>query len=341
VRERRSERFTRFDGNLPAGSVAVPGPDEPVSPTSMQTYAACPFRYFMEKVLGLSESERPEDVIRLSATERGTMVHRILERFVAGRIAGEDGSIDRLQAIATEEFASTEGNGITGKALLWGYDQEVIRRELHQFHARDTLTPVAVEMDFGRQGGTPVAVTLDDGRQLSFKGSADRVDRAPDGHLVVTDYKTGSTYGYGGLDTKDAVARGEKLQLPIYGLAARELYGDPDTPVEARYWFVSEKGEFAAKGYTLDDERLARFRSVLGVITEGIADGNFPARPGEENTRPGYGGFDNCGYCSFDALCARERDRHWDRKKVSVELRPYVALAEGPLVAPGEDDAAS
>ena len=46
----------------------------------------------------------------------------------------------------------------------------------------------------------------------------------PAGHLVVSDYKTGRQSGLADL-TKDPVAAGTLLQLPLYGLAARARFG--------------------------------------------------------------------------------------------------------------------
>ena len=69
---------------------------------------------------------------------------------------------------------------------------------------------------------------------------------SPDGGAaLVLDYKTGGMTEYSNM-SKDPVRRGTRLQLPVYGLAARQLLGDW-VDVRAAYWFVSAKGNFKTR----------------------------------------------------------------------------------------------
>ena len=134
-------------------------------------------------------------------------------------------------------------------------------------------------MTFGMDGEEPVSVPIGDGRAVRFRGSADRIDRAADGTLLVIDLKTGSTRRYKGLDA-DPVLGGTKLQLPVYAYAARQRYGEESTPVEAAYWFVrKDRGERIEVRLTPEVER--RYADTLGVIADSIAAGIFPQRPPE------------------------------------------------------------
>ena len=56
-----------------------------------QTWATCPFRYFLSNVLGIAAPEQPEEVATISALERGSLLHAILESFI--RAAQEQGTI--------------------------------------------------------------------------------------------------------------------------------------------------------------------------------------------------------------------------------------------------------
>ena len=87
ARDRRSSAFTRFDGNL--ASVVRPAStlDGLLSATRLETWAACPMRYFLANELGLGEVERPEEIIELGALDRGNLVHVILEDFLAPVVA--------------------------------------------------------------------------------------------------------------------------------------------------------------------------------------------------------------------------------------------------------------
>ena len=48
----------------------------------LETWAACGFRYFLTYVLDVGERDDPEHTIELSALDRGSAMHTILERFL-------------------------------------------------------------------------------------------------------------------------------------------------------------------------------------------------------------------------------------------------------------------
>ena len=341
-RERAGRGFSRFDGRV--AGVRIPSPTETgaLSATSLQDYGTCPRRYLLGKVLRLSAPERPEDIQRISARDRGSLMHEVLERFIGLQLAQPRAERLRpdqrwsaaqsaeLDTIAAEVFNDYEQRGLTGRALLWELDRAAIRRDLHSFLVADDLyrsrlgvVPEEVELAFGPGRGEPVTIELSRGRRLTFKGFADRVDLADDGTAAVVDYKTGSARPYEDLSEENPVSRGTKLQLPIYGLAARSRHGAG--PVRTNYWFISERGGFRTVGYDLSDPVLDRLHQTLEVMIDGIEDGLFPARPGKSDRDS----FENCRYCDFDAICPSQRDRQWDRVRHAPELADYVALSEG------------
>ena len=199
-----------------------------------------------------------------------------------------------------------------------------------RFHVEEgDIEPIAAELSFG--GGddddiAPVTVVLEDGRSVTFQGSVDRVDRTPSGQLMVSDYKTGRQGRLSDL-TRDPVAAGKLLQLPLYAMAARNRFGGSPNPVHARYWLLS--GERSAPCFhlvvTTDVE--ARFRHVVGLIADGVDEGCFPGVPGA----PTFGRFANCTGCDFDDICPPSRDREWSRGYNTPELRGVVTLVNGDV----------
>ncbi|HEY6623880.1 MAG TPA: PD-(D/E)XK nuclease family protein [Acidimicrobiales bacterium] len=336
-RARKLDRFTRFDGRIRGG---VPSPVDAgaLSPTSLETYAECPRRYLMERVLRIEVRDRPEAILTIEPSTKGTLVHSILEEFIAAQLRLPRGERiaptspwsptdhARLDAIAERVFAEYEDQGLTGRPLLWGLARATIVRELHRFlveddryRARGGLVPERVELQFGPGHGEPVALELPGDRTITFKGFADRVDVALDGSASVIDYKTGGAWGFEENDS-DPLARGRKLQLPVYGLAARSRLGD--VPVQVAYWFVSEKGNFRQISYVLDGGAVERFSEVVTVLVDGVELGLFPARPGEKNK--------NCKFCDFQSMCPGDREVSWNKVRDAPELASYVALTEGP-----------
>jgi RecB family exonuclease len=334
---RTSASLTRWDGRLPEGAAPAPSAERAISPTALQSWAACPFRYFLGHVLRVSETEKPEETLTLSALERGNLIHRALEEFVreAPPRATPDQpwsaeEWDLLLAIGERLCHEAEQAGLTGQPLLWKLARERILRDLAGFLNKDEelraelgVVPAEVELSFGlRDADEPLVLSLEDGRSIAFRGRIDRVDRAPDGsRLLVLDYKTGSTSIYTRLHI-DPVRRGKLLQLPIYALAARQRHGD--VPVETYYWFVTESANYDRQGYPLAGPQLTAFQRALSVIVGGIEQGLFPARPGQSRND----GFENCQLCPYDRVCPGNRARVWGRKRSAPELREYLDLAE-------------
>ncbi|HUT79383.1 MAG TPA: PD-(D/E)XK nuclease family protein, partial [Polyangia bacterium] len=85
-RARLSDHHTPYDGVLPPGVAQLRerffSDDRQLSASAVGTYAACPQKFFLGNFLGLRKIEEPESIINISALDRGTLIHRILERFL-------------------------------------------------------------------------------------------------------------------------------------------------------------------------------------------------------------------------------------------------------------------
>jgi RecB family exonuclease len=344
---RRRGRFDEWSGNVGAAEQLGAGLDRPLSPTSLEHYAACPFRYFLRSVLRVDAIDDPTDAELISALDEGSLVHEVLEGFVAGALGKpadepwSDAERQRLRAIVEDVGRRFEGEGRTGRQLLWQVRLEQIQRQLLGVLDRDEalratagVAPAEVELAFGDAGAPPVSITLANGRTVAFKGYIDRVDRSPDGRrLVVYDYKTGSPRTFEGVARSiaagDVTASGTKLQLPIYALAAEARFPGAEE-VSAHYWFVGRKGSGTTVGARIDQAVKDRFRAVLELVVEGIEAGRFPANPGREEWAFGAWTHANCSWCDFDRVCPTTRGEAWVQVRTDPSLARYVELAEGP-----------
>jgi len=355
TRNRISRGFTEFDGNLSetaadARYVRNLG-QQAMSPTRLEAWATCPFKYFLGNVLRLGALEKPEDITVISALDRGSLVHAILERFIVKTSAdgtlpppgvpwGESDQV-RLMQIAEEEFEKAEDRGVTGKYLLWEMAKQNIRDDLTIFLAEETQLRAAMhtgqvlaEAKFGLGDDSP---EVEDGETgLRFRGVIDRVDVSADGKSVlVADYKTGSVRPYRDLD-KDPIDHGKRLQLGIYSLAAQRMFPEA-TRVRAAYWFTSGGGGFKllpSDYFDIEDPDTAqRFREGVSTVVEGIRTGVFPANPGKDSE------YNNCTYCDFNSLCTSRRFDTWERKKTDDQTAIYLGLAEdAEMDAPGDEE---
>ena len=191
---RRSRRFTRFDGNLAGDGdlrgIRLPHPCDEGQITSasrLEAWASCPHAYFVRYVLRVDAVEDPDESYRITALDRGNLVHRILDRWMSEAIANDDvprpgrdwssRARRRLREIAEEECDRTEERGLVGRRLYWQRDRSQILEELdrslvldHEMRSKYRSRPIASELGFAMIGpsepgdgrsDTPVLVELD------------------------------------------------------------------------------------------------------------------------------------------------------------------------------------
>ena len=206
--------------------------------------------------------------------------------------------------------------------------KRLILRELHPTDAQDVNGGVIMY----QYGWQPAVLTLSDGTQVSFRGKIDRVDADSAGErALVLDYKTGGSYSYRKLKD-DPIDRGQRLQLAIYSLAARQALGER-ADVSAAYWFVTSGGKFElvpAQPVNIESEGvMERFSEGISTIVSGIRQGLFPANPGPGDPNSSNNRQTNCRFCDFKTLCPSRRDVQWQVKSRVPQLTAYVNLAEG------------
>ncbi|HEX9889134.1 MAG TPA: PD-(D/E)XK nuclease family protein [Nitriliruptorales bacterium] len=351
LRARSGQGFTRFDGNLHDVVDLVREPTHPAmtwSSSRLETYATCPHAYLMRHILYVEPLEPPEETLSISPLDVGNIVHEALDTWLSEQLGAgtvpEPARVwpaparQRLLDIAAEVCDAYAASGVTGHPLLWGRDRARILANLERFldhddrrRATEGLTPIATEFAFGLAGAPALLLELADGRTLAFRGYVDRVDRARDGSLVVTDYKTGSASRFQDIErSDDPLVHGSKLQLPVYGLAARAGHGSTGTPVLARYWFVSSRGGYRSIDVELDDALVDAFRATAAVLVDAYARGSFPMRPEPPRWRP----YVSCRYCEPDELGTADVYRGWERLRLEPDLRDYVALVEPDALEP-------
>ncbi len=334
---RWSSSFTRFDGNLSTEQLPEVGTAYAVSPTQLEEWAKCPFGYFMKRFLKIEALTAPEQILQISALDRGSLIHEVLERFIQEAITS--GSLpepaehwptdahermDSLFAEVAERFAS---EGRLGNALLWKKEGAKTLRELQQFllldnnlRAAGNYRPVSTEASFGFTDTPAVLLTLPNGTDVQFRGSADRIDLSDAGEILIIDYKSGSSSSFKKLSAANPVSSGQKLQLPIYALAAQQLLDAPEAPTTAEYWFVTDQ---TRKGYTLTEDVLRVFGQTVQTILEGITHGVFPQKPIESG-----GKYNPCVYCNPDDLGTTRVSAAWERKQHDPAIEIFHALDE-------------
>jgi ATP-dependent helicase/nuclease subunit A len=243
-----------LNGGAPASAPEpMPPPIEPAAPappppaslsySSLTRYAQCPYRFHLERGLGLPEQEPPEHLRDAAATEpaldlrvRGTLVHELLEALdlragAAGGRAGIDEEAVRAVA-AAHEVELTDADVADLQALVAAFEGSALRERLGA--ARTVRREHAFAFALGG-----------DGPMLT--GFVDVVAHEADGAALIVDYKSDRV---GDADLEEVVEAGYGVQRRIYALAALRS-GAP--AVEVAHLFLERPAEPAVVRYEQAD----------------------------------------------------------------------------------------
>jgi ATP-dependent helicase/DNAse subunit B len=302
-------------------------PDHVWSPTNLETYANCPFEYFLQKVIGLEELPAAEP--NISASDRGIVIHTILSTFYREWTSGGRGRINASTLTdATELILRIANNELAHYSFdspLWdatrilmlgdrhagpGYFRKFLDSEMTE--ADSPLIPARFEFTFGMEpdatddpGSSPEPVELDapDGpSKLHIRGRIDRIDIAPGRGFLIYDYKSGSQHP----KAKDIEA-GTALQLPLYLQAFGQITGMQG--IGGGYYTIRRDvgrsivlADPIAKDLMISRVRpsadfhglVRHARECAFAYVQGIREGRFPLPAEEECPNP---------YCEFSRIC--------------------------------------
>ncbi|MFF9563000.1 ATP-dependent helicase [Leifsonia sp. NPDC014704] len=238
----------------------------------------------------LVDLDDPEAVVRVSPSRLETFEKSPLAWFVDTMAASPSGLAAGIGTVvhAVMEEASTSDDRDLSVERLW---QGIERRwgelafespwlEEKERRRTRTLTAGVSEYlrDFERAGGTLLgsegAFELRLGRAL-VRGTIDRVERTPDGTVVIVDLKTGNR-------TPSAAEAAEHAQLGAYQLALEHgaVEQAADLPSGGAKLLFVAKG-VRGKGYRevaqdrVDDEGLDRLRERVARAADGMAGATF------------------------------------------------------------------
>jgi hypothetical protein len=224
---------------------------------------------------------------------------------------------ERLLEMGEEQLAALVAGQPPRFTLLWERERKRFRETLLTWLQREAdqagrATPAHFEVSFGlpRPAATgephreePVTIDLGDGRTLRVSGKIDRIDRRPDGGLVLRDYKTGRAPRDDGTLFKG----GKQLQIPFYVRAAEELF--PGEAVTEAFLDYVDGGRRVA----LDPAwaRGERFAEMLRALVRTVASGVFLQEPSA------------CEWCDFTEVCGPrgliERRRRYKTRDRAVQ----------------------
>ncbi|UCG25879.1 MAG: exodeoxyribonuclease V subunit gamma [Chloroflexota bacterium] len=301
--DRYQNASTEFDGQLTGRNDAFAArfqPEHAWSPSSLESYLACPMLFFVGRALRLELRLEPAE--GLDARQLGTIYHAILETLYRRTPLAERNDAQKLLAALPEVAGpildrAPKEQGFRETAW-WRQTREEIEENVARSivaltELADRWSPLHFEARFFGQQALTVS---EGGESFRLVGVIDRVDQDPEGRIRVIDYKTAGASGYG----RQALEQGQRIQLPLYALAARDALG-LGQPADGFYWHIWQAQASALTMVDYGPEEAIEialeyaWRAVMG------------ARQGHFVPETPRGGCP--GYCPAAAFCWHYRGR--------------------------------
>ena len=300
-----------------------------ISATKSNTFAECPYNYFVRFGLGINELQKAE----FSAVNVGSLVHASLDRIFKKEKDISALDDETLSALAQNEIgtymkeafgADADRRDMQACAASVQKRLLVLLRSMRNELRTVGFRPVYTELGIGKgENGLP-AYDLDCGNGIKARvtGSIDRVDALEkDGKTFVRviDYKTGENK----FSLAD-ICRGKSLQLPLYLDILKEtgahLFSSEPEPVGMMYYVLNKAtekldtepdtfAEFAQTGKlpaVPDSHKRSGMLLDVSSPTNGDEDGEQPDIHGEvdkkEFIKTDKNGFDTVFFYVKDSL---------------------------------------
>ncbi len=303
-------------------------PRRQFSATEFESYAQCPFRYWLESVLDLKPL--PEVDEGTNHLRRGVVVHDVLAELMPTAPQDLEGLTERFQSLVEKRLGRELGETEFQRALTrleqtlldrWGEEYAKQWDSLRHERVEQTETDwtiVKTEFPFGDvpgpQGPQPAAppLQLQHGEATVFvRGRIDRIDTATIGDhaaFTVIDYKTGRRPSFSQKD----IQSGRAVQLLLYALAVQRLglVAADAVPFQLGYWclketgFAAEKLERRKKSTAIDqaawDVLVQMLEELLPRLASGMRAGEFPVDNPDEHCM---------SRCDYRTLCRVNQTR--------------------------------
>jgi ATP-dependent helicase/DNAse subunit B len=298
------------------------------SPTALQNFALCPYRFVLNGILRLGEREDAVAIEQLDPLTRGAIVHEVQREFLRwfkeNPATNRDVLLVRLDEVlarVTDSYAERIAPAIP---RVWTSEVENIRTDLRGWVSEwlsqsAVWEPLHFELGFGLRedpehrdaASRREPVHLDGVR---VRGSIDLVERhRATGVLRITDHKTGRP-----LDSAPAsISGGKVLQPVLYALAAEKML---NAKAEwGRLWYCTQRGNYTEYNIPIDAKARQRFQTAMQLVDEAIATGFLPAAPAK----------DACAMCEYRPVCGPNEEvrvRRWKNGEALDRLNELRSL---------------
>ncbi len=331
-------RWTQSDGLVDpdAAALAALGKHQlskrSYSPTALQNFAACPYRFFLQAVHRLEPREEPEAIETLDPLTRGGLFAEVQYEILS--------ALRELDVLPVTTDDLEDASGLLDERLdevaarwhedlapaierVWRDGIDGIRADLREWMRRaaedpEHWRPEWFELGFGLHDRTQAdphssaePVAIEGG--LSLRGSIDLLERDPSGRIRVTDHKTGKVRA----EKNFVIGGGKTLQPVFYALAAEQVLREKI--YAGRLYYCTAAGGYEERVVEINDEARKAARDFVATIRESLEAGFLPAAPDDRE----------CDWCDYKRVCGPYEERR-SRIKPNARLKSLKKLREMP-----------
>ncbi|WP_457642313.1 PD-(D/E)XK nuclease family protein [Persephonella sp.] len=278
--KRESLKLTEYEGK-----VKLSIKDLKLTPSKLQTFSDCPYRFFINFVIE-PETLKIVEKDRIPPDQEGTVIHEILEFVYKKGLKNRKIIKSVIQQLVKEKF----------QPLLEDLKPSVRIFEERRISELPELLTDFVTMDIKRVDGKYIPEVFEQKKKVKihgfkFTGKIDRADRnIHNGNYIIYDYKTGKKKVE---NLKEAILKGDYIQLILY---KRFLEKERKNVEKIGLLFVKESDNNVELSVVLDKEFEKEADSVIETFLNLIKNGYMIP----------YHESEACSYCEHYDFCKIE-----------------------------------
>lgn len=247
-----------------------------LSPTALNNYLSCPWRYYFVNLMRLPITQTPPQLY-------GTAVHKALEKFFSKQTQGEKaGACFLVRAFEKELRATPLPEQILNELLEHG------RSSLERYHAyyKDSWNYNTVNEFYIS------CVKLEN--EILLTGKLDKLELQDEkGNVIVVDYKTKKPESRNWIEGRTKNSMGNfKRQLVFYKLLLGNMPGKKYRMRAGEIDFTEpdDRGKFRKESFEISDEEVNKLRETIHDVAQEIRSLSFWDRKCEKK---------ECEWCSL------------------------------------------
>ncbi|MBN1231838.1 MAG: PD-(D/E)XK nuclease family protein [Candidatus Coatesbacteria bacterium] len=279
-----------------------------ISPTSLERYANCPYKFFLYDLIKLHEPMQDEE--EWDKRSEGILIHEVLrifyEKFINRKISSiEEKDWQGLRRIFESEISKLNMEPIQQRILekQWLHENSL----LDQFiMIEKAYKPERIVFALERE--VEYTMEADQSDKVTLKGKIDRIDMINEQNFIIFDYKTGKT-------KTDRISKkiknNEFLQIPAYSYIFEKTAKNSNI-IDSYIYSLSEKAFLFNISRIISDcivnnenETISSpskyFEYAFRIIYDDIKSRKFKPVKGKHENR-------SCGYCSYSPVCPYFKD---------------------------------